>query len=211
MKRLPILRFQSFCSHFLGQPLLRGGDPKLRVFTSRQSYFTWHCSIINCWARSTLRALLRMAVPPVLSSTSAEYSLQEVKGCTMAQPAWHATVSVGYSGNGMEVHQLLSKANEGCKIKRLREEITDVLSGVHVHCSDKFGVTESLYPLLSCIHVAEPTPARIRGLRSKRLSGSIIHLEYKGSRELDSGFIAHVAESKDVHGGRPHCINLGSC
>ena len=152
-----------------------------------------------------------MAVPPVLSSTSAEYSLQEVKGCTMAQPAWHATVSVGYSGNGMEVHQLPSKANEGCKIKRLREEVAEILSGVHVHCLDKFGVTESLYPLLSCIHVAEPTPARIRGLRSKRLRGSIIHLEYKGSRELDSGFIAHVAESKDVHGGRPHCINLGSC
>ena len=37
---------------------------------------------IICRARSTLRALLRMAVPPVLSSTSAEYSLQEVKGCT---------------------------------------------------------------------------------------------------------------------------------
>ena len=34
--------------------------------------------IINCRTRSTLRALFRMAVPPVLSSTSAEYSLQEV-------------------------------------------------------------------------------------------------------------------------------------
>ncbi len=33
---------------------------------------------IICRARSTLRALFRMAVPPVLSSTSAEYSLQEV-------------------------------------------------------------------------------------------------------------------------------------
>jgi hypothetical protein len=30
---------------------------------------TIHCSTIKCRARSTLRALLRMAVPPVLSST----------------------------------------------------------------------------------------------------------------------------------------------
>jgi hypothetical protein len=43
-------------------------------------------------------------VPPVLSSTSAEYNLQEVKVRTMAQPAWNATRSVGYSRNGMEVH-----------------------------------------------------------------------------------------------------------
>jgi hypothetical protein len=61
-------------------------------------------AIMNCRARSTLRAPFRMAVPPVLSSTSAEYSLQEVKGCTMFQPAWHATASVGYNGKGMEMH-----------------------------------------------------------------------------------------------------------
>jgi hypothetical protein len=45
-----------------------------------------------------------MAVPPVLSSTSAEYSLQEVEGCTKFQPAWHATASVGYNGKRMEMH-----------------------------------------------------------------------------------------------------------
>ena len=84
MKRLPILWFRSFCSHFLGQLLLRGGDPKLRVFTSRQSYVTWHCSIINCWARSTLRALLRMAVPPVLSSTYRVVSSRQLRRLTIA-------------------------------------------------------------------------------------------------------------------------------
>jgi hypothetical protein len=86
-----------------GSPL-RGGDPKFDfsvwVATTKQLIV----SRINCRARSTLRALLRMAVPPVLSSTSAEYSLQEVKGCTMAQPVWHATASVLYGGNGMKVH-----------------------------------------------------------------------------------------------------------
>ena len=65
-----------------------------------------------------------MVVPPVLSSTSAEYSLQEVKGCTMVQPAWHATASVSYDGNGLEVHQLFPKTGEGCEVKCLREEVT---------------------------------------------------------------------------------------
>ncbi len=45
-------------------------------------------------------------------TSSAVYSLEEVKNCTMAQPAWHAATSASYSGNGMEVHQLLPKANE---------------------------------------------------------------------------------------------------
>jgi hypothetical protein len=45
-------------------------------------------------------------------TSSAVYSLQEVKDCAMAQPAWHAATSASYSGNGMEVHQLLPKANE---------------------------------------------------------------------------------------------------
>ena len=100
-----------------------------------------------------------MVVPPVLSSTSAEYSLQEVKGCTMAQPVWHATALVLYDWNGMKVHQLLPKANERSEIKCFREEIAEILSGVHVHCLDKLRVTESLYPFLSGIHMAEPTAA----------------------------------------------------
>ena len=79
----------------------------------------------------------------------------------MAQPVWHATASVLYDGNGMKVHQLLPKANERSEIKCFREEITEILSGVHVHCLDKLGVTESLYPFLSGIHMAEPTAAGI--------------------------------------------------
>ena len=47
-----------------------------------------------------------MVVPPVLSSTSAEYNLQEVEVRTMVQPAWDAAKSAGNSVDGMEVHQL---------------------------------------------------------------------------------------------------------
>ena len=68
MKGLTILLLSPFQEDSLGHPL-RGVGPKLRMFTSDNSFVPWHCSIINCWARSTLRALLRMAVPPVLSST----------------------------------------------------------------------------------------------------------------------------------------------
>ena len=96
-------------------------------------------------------------VPPVVSSTSAEYNLQEVKGCTMAQPAWHAAKSLQWSPssrNVVELHQLLPKASEGGKVKRLREEIAKVFtgSGVHVYCLDKARVTENLYPLLPRPH-----------------------------------------------------------
>jgi hypothetical protein len=73
----------------------------------------------------------------------------------MVQPAWHATVLVGFSGNSLEVHQLLPEADEGSKIKCFREEVAEILiSSVHVHCLDKFGVTEA------CTHscVASPVP-----------------------------------------------------
>jgi hypothetical protein len=40
---------------------------------------------------------------------------------------------VSYDGNGLEVHQLFPKTGEGCEVKCLREEVTQVLSGVHVH------------------------------------------------------------------------------
>jgi hypothetical protein len=56
---------------------------------------------------------------------------------------------VGNSGNELKVHELLPKPNEGCKIERLREQIAEVRSGVHVNCLDKIGITEGLYPLLS--------------------------------------------------------------
>jgi hypothetical protein len=77
----------------------------------------------------------------------------------MVQPAWHATVLVGFNGNSLEVHEVLPEADEGSKIKRFREEVTEILSGVHVHCFDKLGVTEGLYPFLPGIHwhVAEPS------------------------------------------------------
>ena len=112
----------------------------------------------------------------------------------MIQSAWHATVLVSCNGKSLEVHQLLPEADEGAKIKCFCEEITEILSGVHVHCCDKFGVTEGLYPLLASIHVAEPTSAGVCCLRCERLRGSIINLEQEGPRELNSGFRAHVAE-----------------
>ena len=65
----------------------------------------------------------------MLSSTSAEYNLQEVKVSTMGQPARCAAKSAGNRGDGMEVHQLLPKANEGGKIRRLREHVRKVFSG----------------------------------------------------------------------------------
>ena len=62
----------------------------------------------------------------MLGSTSAEYNLQEVKVSTMVQPAWCAAKLAGNGGDGMEVHQLLSKANEGGKIKCLSEHIGEI-------------------------------------------------------------------------------------
>jgi hypothetical protein len=91
---------------------------------------------------------------------------------------------VDFSGNSLEVHQLLPEADEGSKIKCFREEATEILSGVHVHCLDKLGVTEGLYQFLHGIHVAEPTPPGVGGLRRNRLCGSIVHLEHEGPREL---------------------------
>ena len=79
----------------------------------------------------------------------------------MVQPVWHATALVLYDWNGMKVHQLLPKANERSEIECFREEIAEILSGVHVHCLDKLRVTESLYPFLSGIHMAEPTAAGV--------------------------------------------------
>ena len=113
----------------------------------------------------------------------------------MVQSAWHATVLVSCNGKSLEVHQLLPEANEGSEIKCFREEITEVLSGVHVHCFDKVGVTKGLYPFLPGIHVAEPTSPGICGLRCKCLCSSIINLEHERPRELNSGFRAYVAES----------------
>jgi hypothetical protein len=94
----------------------KAADSMVSAFCTRVPV-TWGCPEVTrvhvkqmilptiiCRARSTLRAPFRMAVPPVLSSTSAEYSLQEVKGCTMFQPAWHGTASVGYNGKRMEMH-----------------------------------------------------------------------------------------------------------
>ena len=112
----------------------------------------------------------------------------------MVQSAWHATVLVGFNGMSLEVHQLPPEADEGAEVKCFREEITEVLSGVHVHCFDKVGVTKGLYPFLSGIHVAEPTPPGVCCLRCECLCGSIVHLEHEGSRERNSGFRAHVAE-----------------
>ena len=129
----------------------------------------------------------------------------------MAQPVWHATASVGYNGKRMKVHQLLPKANEGSEIKCFREEVTEILSGVHVHCLDKLRVTESLHPFLSGIHMAEPTSAGVCCLRCERLCGSIVNLKHKCPRELNPGFTAHVREGENIHGGRSHCINLSSC
>ena len=61
----------------MGLPVTWGCPEVMRVHVKQMIVPT-----IICRARSTLRALFRMAVPPVLSSTSAEYSLQEVKGRT---------------------------------------------------------------------------------------------------------------------------------
>ena len=82
MEKGPVSEIRDLSSLRVGATRL-AGSPTKWVATSKQLIVTWHCSIINCRARSTLRAPFRMAVPPVLSSTSAEYSLQEVEGCTM--------------------------------------------------------------------------------------------------------------------------------
>jgi hypothetical protein len=60
--------------------------------------------------------------------------------CTMAQPAWHAAISASYrlSGNGMEVHQLLPKANEVAS------------SSAFVHKSLRFAVV-STCTALTCL------------------------------------------------------------
>jgi hypothetical protein len=73
---------------------------------------TINCSTINCRARSTLRALLRMAVPPVLSSTSAEYSLQEVKGRTRIDASvrcHRVSVREWESGKGVSAARVLQE------------------------------------------------------------------------------------------------------
>ena len=89
--------------------------------------------------------------------------------------------SVGNSGSGLKVHELLPKPDEGCKIERLCEQITKVRSGVHVNCLDKIGITEGLYPLLSGIHVAEPTLSGVSGLRCEGLRSGVIDLQHEGA------------------------------
>ena len=88
-----------------------------------------------------------MAVPPVLSSTSAECSLQEVKGCTMAQSVWHAAKSAGCNRDVVEVHQLLPKASESRKVESLGKQVTQIFGGVNVYGFDKLRVTQHLDPL----------------------------------------------------------------
>ena len=65
---MPTSMVSAFCTRV---PVTWGCPEVTRVHVKQMIVPT-----IICRARSTLRALFRMAVPPVLSSTSAEYSLQ---------------------------------------------------------------------------------------------------------------------------------------
>jgi hypothetical protein len=58
---------------------------------------TINCSTINCRARSTLRALLRMAVPPVLSSTYSMYRLSGALDLDMEMQIVHAFHDTGHA------------------------------------------------------------------------------------------------------------------
>ena len=152
-----------------------------------------------------------MAVPPVLSSTSAECSLQEVKGCTMAQSVWHAAKSAGCNRDVVEVHQLLPKASESREVECLGEQVTQIFGGVNVYGFDKLRVTQHLDPLLPGIHMAEPALAGVGGLGSEGLRCGVVDLEHKGPREVYPSLRAHVGESQNVHRGRPHRVYLSSC